>query len=79
MGCFFQSFEFTAGVSLGPKNVLKQQPESPSEKGMAYAEYAIDTDWRPLTFSKVGDFESAGVVFGGYGIVAPAVEEPPGI
>ena len=76
-GMFFQSFEFTAGVSLGPKNVLKQQPESTSEKGMAYAEYAIDTDWRPLTFSQVGDFESAGVVFAGYGIVAPAADEHP--
>ena len=79
-GTFFQSFAFTAGVSLGAKNTLKvleRQPESASDKGMAYAEYAINTDWRPLTFSKVGDFDPAGVVFAGYGIVAPASSEHP--
>lgn len=73
-GTFFQSFAFTAGVSLGPKNVLKQQPESASGQARAYT---IDTDWRPLTFSQVGDFAPAGVVFGGYGIVAPAVAVHP--
>ena len=69
-GTFFQSFEFTAGVSLGPKNVLKQAADQARA-------YAIDTDWRPLTFSQVGDFAPAGVVFAGYGIVAPAVDEHP--
>lgn len=73
-GTFFQSFEFTAGVSLGPKNVLEQQPESASDQARAYA---VETDWRPLTFSQVGDFVPAGVVFAGYGIVAPAVDEHP--
>ena len=73
-GTFFQSFEFTAGVSLGPKNVLKQQPESTLEQGRTYA---VDTDWRPLTFSQVGNYAPAGVVFAGYGIVAPAVDEHP--
>ncbi len=73
-GTFFQSFEFTAGVSLGPKNVLEQQSESAPDQARAYA---IDTDWRPLTFSQVGDFAPAGVVFAGYGIVAPAVDEHP--
>lgn len=71
-GTFFQPFEFTAGVSLGPKNVLEQQSESASGQARAYA---VDTDWRPLTFSQVGDFEPAGIVFAGYGIVAPAVDE----
>ena len=69
-GTFFQSFEFTAGVSLGPKNVLKQVADQARA-------YAIDTDWRPLTFSQVGDFAPAGVVFAGYGIAAPAVDEHP--
>ncbi len=73
-GTFFQSFEFTAGVSLGPKNVLEQQSESLSDQARAYV---VDTDWRPLTFSQVGDFEPASVVFAGYGIVAPAVDEHP--
>ena len=67
-GTFFQSFAFTAGVSLGRKNVLQQQPESASDQARAYT---VDTDWRPLTFSQVGDFEPAGVVFAGYGLVAP--------
>ena len=71
-GTFFQSFGFTAGVSLGPKNVLQHQPESASEQARVYA---VDTDWRPLTFSQVGDFAPAGVVFAGYGIVAPAGDE----
>ena len=73
-GTFFQSFEFTAGVSLGPKNVLEQQSESAPDQARAYA---INTDWRPLTFSQVGDFAPAGVVFAGYGVVAPAVDEHP--
>ena len=73
-GTFFQSFAFAAGVSLGPKNVLQHQPESASEQARLYA---VDTDWRPLTFSQVGDFAPASVVFAGYGIVAPAVDEHP--
>ncbi len=73
-GTFFQPFAFTAGVSLGPKNVLKPQPEAASDQGRAYA---VDTDWRPLTFSQVGNYEPAGVGFAGYGIVAPAVDEHP--
>ncbi len=73
-GTFFQAFEFTAGVSLGPKNMLKQPSDSASDQGRAYA---MDTDWRPLAFSRVGGFEPAGIVFAGYGIVAPAVDEYP--
>ncbi len=73
-GTFFQSFEFTAGVSLGRNNVLQQQPGSASDQARAYV---IDADWRPLTFSQVGDFEPASVVFAGYGIAAPAVDEHP--
>lgn len=68
---FFQSFEFTAGVSLGPKNILSRYAgtERADEQ-----KYVINTDWRPLTFSKVGDFDPAEVVFAGYGIVAPATD-----
>ena len=70
-GTFFQSFEFTAGVSLGPKNALIRQTDSDQE---GQADYQVETDWRPLTFSKVGDFDPAEVVFAGYGIVAPATD-----
>ena len=70
-GTFFQSFEFTAGVSLGPKNVLIRQTD-PNLEGQAG--YQVGTDWRPLTFSKIGAFDLAEVVFAGYGIVAPATD-----
>jgi Tol biopolymer transport system component len=63
-GSYFQEFEFTAGVSPGPKNRLSLGKED--EK--------IDTDWRPLGLSKTGEFGPAGVVFAGYGIVAPKSE-----
>ncbi len=70
-GTFFQSFEFTAGVSLGRGNVLIRQTDSNQEGQVSYQ---IGTDWRPLTFSKIGAFDRAEVVFAGYGIVAPATE-----
>jgi len=64
---FFQNFEFTAGVSLGPDNRLALSTEAPGAP-----ELAVDLDWRPLAFSKSGHFDAAEVVFAGYGIVAPA-------
>ncbi len=65
-GTYFQSFEFTAGVSLGDDNrlALTGAQNLPEPK--------IDENWRPLAFSKTGRFGPAGVVFAGYGIVAPA-------
>ncbi|NUM52330.1 MAG: M28 family peptidase [Candidatus Hydrogenedentes bacterium] len=67
-GDYFDSFEFTAGVSLGEGNALTLSA------GKAQSTFAVDTDWRPLAFSKPGATE-AGVVFAGYGIVAPTHEE----
>jgi hypothetical protein len=67
---FFQSFEFTAGVSLGGGNQLTAyQSAAPLPLS-----YAVDHDWRPLAFSKTGSFAAAPVVFAGYGIVAPATD-----
>ncbi len=63
-GSYFQEFEFTAGVSPGPKNRLS----------LGKDEAKIDTDWRPLGLSKTGEFGPAGVVFAGYGILAPKSE-----
>jgi hypothetical protein len=37
--------------------------------------YQVDKDWRPLSFSGNGEFESAPLVFAGYGIVADAAEQ----
>ena len=68
-GSYFQNFQFTGGVSLGGENQLQIRSESGDSV------WAVNTDWRPLSSSKVGAFEPAGVVFAGYGIVAPAAEE----
>ena len=64
-GGWFQQFEFTSGVALGPGNELTANGES----------YQVDKDWRPLSFSGTGEFESAPLVFAGYGIVADAAKQ----
>ncbi len=66
-GTYFQQFDFTAGVSLGPDNALTAT--FPDDKT---ARYKPDHDWRPLSFSATGQIPAAPVVFAGYGIVAPA-------
>lgn len=66
---WFQSFPFTAGASLGTGNRLTV--------GGVEARTELDRDWRPLVFSRNGDVEPAGVVFAGYGIVAPGSEQVP--
>ena len=64
-GSFMQSFEFTAGVSLGADNRLS------ASIGGASLSLRPDTDWRPLSFSRTGPAAPADVVFAGYGITAP--------
>ncbi len=64
-GSYFQSFEFTSGVQLGERNRLIAVPGVRLE---------LDNDWRPLAFSKTGPVGPRGVVFAGYGIVAPSRE-----
>ena len=59
-GSWFQEFEFTSGVALGSDNLL----------AVGKRNYQVDEDWRPLSFSATGEFESAPLVFAGYGIVA---------
>ena len=49
----FQSFDFTAGVALAAGNAL-----SLSVDGKAAA-LALETDWRPLAFSRTGEAEEA--------------------
>jgi hypothetical protein len=61
-GTFFHEFEFISNVELGPENQLSVGKDP----------YALDRQWRPLSFSKSGQFESAELVFAGYGIEAPA-------
>lgn len=62
---WFENFEFTAGVALGKGNKLALQGGKGSE------EILVDRDWRPLSFSKLGDIESSSIVFAGYGIETP--------
>ena len=64
-GGWFQPFEFTSGVALRRGNKLTANGNI----------YAIDNDWRPLSFSGTGDFQSAPLVFAGYGIVAEATKQ----
>ncbi|MGB0507078.1 MAG: M20/M25/M40 family metallo-hydrolase [Pikeienuella sp.] len=66
---WFQEFEFTSGVALGDDNAL-----SISVDGEARA-LELNTDWRPLAFSRVGEAEKAAAIFAGYGIDAPAEGE----
>ncbi|HKA53387.1 MAG TPA: M28 family peptidase [Candidatus Binatia bacterium] len=69
-GTFFQPFTFTAGVSLGPANRLTLHPGAAAP----VQEYAVDRDWRPLAFAKTGAVAVGGIVFAGYGIIAPAAD-----
>ena len=62
---YFHSFEFTAGVALGPANAL-------SVSGVeGWAGGSVERDWIPLTFSSTGAIASAPVVFAGYGLEVP--------
>lgn len=70
-GSFFQTFEFTAGVSLGKKNRFWSQ----TGKDNGGKDYKLGRDWRPLAFSENGQTAKAGVVFAGYGIIAPATDK----
>jgi Tol biopolymer transport system component len=60
-GGWFDPFEFTSGVELGPDNSLLW-----GEK-----RYGVSKDWTPISFSKTGPVDAAPVVFAGYGIAAP--------
>ena len=70
-GTFFQTFPFTAGVSLDATNVLTLHTAQGDRT------LTVDSAWRPLAFSRTGAIDTAGVVFAGYGIVAPAAGQFP--
>jgi Tol biopolymer transport system component len=59
---YFHSFPYTAGVELKSSNAMTSGDQS----------WKLNEDWRPIVFSKTGNVEPTGVVFAGYGIVAPA-------
>jgi Tol biopolymer transport system component len=62
---WFDNFEFTAGVALGKGNKLTLK------NGKAPEEFTVERDWRPLSFSKLGDIPASSIVFAGYGIETP--------
>ena len=58
-------FEFTAGTNLGNNNKLKVNGK----------ELTLNKEYRPLVFSGLGVYDSASVVFAGYGITEPEGEK----
>ena len=72
-GSYFQPFRFTPAVALAQGNRLGVSVDG-EMRGLA-----LDEDWRPLAFSRTGSVEEAGVVFAGYGIVAPEQDGTPGL
>lgn len=67
-GSFIQTFDFTSGVRLGANNSLELV-------GSYAKKYAVSRDFEPLSFSQVGTFREAPIVFVGYGIKAPASDQ----
>ncbi|MGB0595648.1 MAG: M28 family peptidase [Rubripirellula sp.] len=66
-GSFYHMFDFPAGSTLTAENQLKVAGET----------LELDKDWRPLSFSEVGNFEPSGIVFAGYGLQIPESENSP--
>ncbi|MCB0325315.1 MAG: M28 family peptidase, partial [Bdellovibrionales bacterium] len=64
-GTYFQTFEFTSGVSLGEGNILTLRHNDADES------FAPGEEWLPLSFTETGTVPATGVAFAGYGIVAP--------
>lgn len=64
-GSYFQNFDFVSEVVLGKSNVIMVDGKKP----------VLNKDWVPLAFSKTGSQKSMPIVFGGYGIVAPATSD----
>lgn len=62
---WFENFDFTAGVALGTGNKLTLTG------GKVLEEFTADRDWRPLSFSQIGDVAASDIVFAGYGIETP--------
>ena len=74
-GTYFQSFGFTAGVSLGEGNALSLELDPiEGQPAATPPELVVDRDWRPFAFSREGQIPVSNAVYAGYGIVAPAGE-----
>lgn len=71
-GTYFQSFDFTTGVSLGAGNSFLIKNQAGKEKKLR-----LNHEWRPLSFSQNLSFEHIKLVLVGYGITAPALGSIP--
>ena len=61
---YLQNFSFVKDAVLGSNNALHAIHSSQQS-------FELNRDWRPLSFSDVGEFAASPVVFAGYGIKAP--------
>lgn len=68
---FFQEFTFTAGASLGKNNSLSIIYNNKKKQ------LTLNETWRPLSFSDNTSFETSKIIFVGYGITAPAIDNLP--
>ena len=75
---FQQPFQFISKVSLGEKNILNIQGKDnlPVLIGSSN-ELTVEKDFIPLSFSGQGHFSEGDLVFAGYGIKAPALNDQP--
>lgn len=62
---FINSFEFLSNVELGEKNQFAINGQN----------LELGKDWNPVSFSNSGEVKNAGVIFAGYGMIAPATEK----
>lgn len=75
---FKQPFEYISQVSLGEKNVLNVTGKDGSPIFVtAGKELVVEKDFIPLSFSGQGAFTDSELVFGGYGIKAPSLNDQP--
>lgn len=65
-GRYLHPFEFTSGIAVGDDNELQL-----TMNGSDAQRPEIDTDWRPLAFSRSGEIPASPIVFAGYGLIAP--------
>lgn len=62
-----QTYEFTSGLDLGPKNTLT----------IGDQQLKLQEAWLPMSFAKSGAYSAAPLAFVGYGLSAPAAPNQP--
>jgi Tol biopolymer transport system component len=67
---FIQNFEFISDVQAGTDNQA-------SAKGRLEKDLKLGTDYQVLSYSGIGKFQPAPIVFTGFGIMAPATADVP--